>query len=52
MEINSIFIQNNATSGEKLQNLQQEIIGNCGSIIQVVTKSVGCDRTIQDLDGP
>ena len=50
METDSILIQNNATSGKKLQNLQQRTTGNCGSFGKITTISVGCNGTIWNLD--
>ena len=52
MKTNSIFIKNNATSREKLQNLQQGATGNSRGSNQVETVFPGYSRNIQNLDGP
>ena len=46
METHSIFIQNNATSGKKLQNLRQGITSNSRSFIKVETISIRYKGTL------
>ena len=52
METDSIFIKNNATSRNKLQDLWQGAIGNSKGSIQVETISVGHNGTFWNLDRP
>ena len=50
METDSVFIQDNATSRNKLQDIWQGTTGNCGSFNQVETIFVGCYGKVQSLD--
>ena len=52
MEIDSIFIKNNATSRKELWNLWQGTTGNCRSLNKMETISVGYNGTFQNLDRP
>ena len=46
METNSVFVKNNVTSREKLQNLQQGTTGNYRSFNKMETIFTGCNGTI------
>ena len=50
METNSVFIQNDITSGKELQDIQQGTTGHCGSFDKVETIFTGHYRKVQSLD--
>ena len=52
IETNSISIKDDITSGKELQNLWQGTTSNSRSFDKVEAISVGCNRTLWNLDGP
>ena len=52
METNSLPIQDNATSGKELWDIQHRTIGHCGNFNQVETILIGCNRKVWSLDRP
>ena len=50
MEAHCVFIQNNATSRNKLQDLQQRITCNCESFNKIETILVEYYQEVQILD--
>ena len=52
METYSVFIQDNATSERKLQNLQQGTISNSRSLNKIKAIFIGYHRKVQSLDRP